>query len=373
MTNKLNIGVLFGGRSGEHEVSIVSARSVIEALDKSKYNVIPIGITKQGQWIAGPDSVKLLEEGKKPENLEILTPDPTKRELVLIDPKKAQKAKKIDVILPILHGPYGEDGTVQGLFELANIPYAGCGVLASACSMDKVVQKKLCRDAGIPIVEPFIYFLSEEWKRNKTEILEKTDKIGYPMFIKPANMGSSVGISKAFDKKELEVGIDEACKYDRKIIVEKGIDPAREIEVSIIGNNSPKASLAGEVNPSNEFYDYDAKYVDGKSDLTIPADIPDETMKKIQELAVKAFKAVDGSGMARVDFLLAPEDKIYLNELNTIPGFTSISMYTKLWEASGLKYSQVLDKLIELALERHKEKNYLATSYQPKEDWHKES
>ena len=373
MTNKLNVGVLFGGRSGEHEVSIVSARSVIEALDKSKYNVIPMGITKKGQWIAGPDSVKLLEEGKDPENLEILTPDPTKRELVPIDPKKPSETKKIDVILPILHGPYGEDGTVQGLFELANIPYAGCGVLASACSMDKVIQKKLCEEAGLPIVKPYTYFLSKEWGNNKQDILEKADKIGYPLFIKPSNMGSSVGISKAKNKQELEKGIEEAQKYDRKIIVEKGIDPAREVEVSVLGNNDPKASVAGEVKPSNEFYDYDAKYVDGKSDLIIPADIPDKVMKKIQDLAVKTFKAVDGAGMARVDFLLTPENKIYLNELNTIPGFTAISMYTKLWEASGVPYAELLDKLIDLALERHEEKNKLATSYQPKEDWHKKS
>ncbi|MCH8326364.1 MAG: D-alanine--D-alanine ligase [Bacteroidetes bacterium] len=354
---KLKIGVIFGGRSGEHEVSIVSAQSVIKTLDKKKYEVIPIGITKDGLGVA-KNPVQALKSGKKIKGTRLMPEDLLKR---------------LDVIFPVLHGPYGEDGTIQGMLELANLPYVGAGVLGSALAMDKVIQKQLCNAAGLQSV-PFDWFLAKDWKKNQNAILNRLGKtLKYPMFVKPANMGSSVGISKAENKKELIKGINDAIQYDRKILIEQGIENIYEIEIAVLGNDDPEASVLGEIIPSGEFYDYDAKYVDGKTkEIANTKALPKNVVKKIQHMAIEAFKAVNLSGMARIDFIVTKKGhKIYLNEINTIPGFTSISMFPKLWQASGLSYSQLIDKLIELAIERHKEKNQLSTEFKPKEDWYK--
>jgi len=377
---KLKIGVIFGGRSGEHEVSIISAQSVMKYLDKKKYEVIPIGITKQGKWIAGPQAVEFLKEGiKKLPFKSILPPDPTENHLVKVKekglvPVSSQKPSmtNVDVIFPVMHGTYGEDGKLQGLLEMANIAYVGADVLGSAVGMDKVIQKQLFSQADLPIVK-YDWFLSKDWPRDQKNILQSLKRgLGYPMFTKPANLGSSVGIGKCHNQKELILGIKDAIKYDRKVIVEQGIENVHEIEVSVLGNAKPKASVPGEIIASNEFYDYDAKYIDGQSQAVIPAKLPAKVIKQIQEIAIKAFRSLDLAGMARVDFLVKRGNhKIYLNEVNTIPGFTSISMYPQLWEATGLSYPKLLDKLIELAIERHEEKNSLATSYQPKEDWYR--
>lgn len=369
MTNRANkkirVAVLFGGRSGEHEVSLVSANSVIERLDPEKYEVIPIGITKEGRWIAGPDSMKLLKSGKAPsESNAIIAPEPT-------EIMQAESAKQgIDVVFPVLHGPYGEDGAVQGFLELTGLPYVGCGVLGSAVCMDKVMQKKVLASEGFAQT-PYEWFWMSEWKGNRGMIIERIEKnLAYPVFVKPANLGSSVGISKARGKDALIAAIEDAGRYDRKIIVEQGIEHPREIECAVLGNQEPRASVPGEIIPSNEFYDYDAKYVDGKSKAIIPADLPKDVVRRAQELSIEAFKALDCEGMARVDFLLAKDGTLYLNELNTIPGFTSISMYPKLWEASGVPYEELLDELIRLAMERNTEKRALAVAYQPKQEWY---
>ena len=377
---KLKIGVIFGGRSGEHEVSVVSAQSVMKALDKKKYEVIPIGITKQGKWIAGPQAVKILKQGsKKLPYKSIMTADPTEQGLTDVTEKGLSKAtgvgatQQIDVIFPVLHGPYGEDGTIQGMLELANLPYVGAGVLGSALAMDKVIQKQLCNAAGLQSV-PFDWFLAKDWKKNQNAILNRLGKtLKYPMFVKPVNMGSSVGISKAKNKKELIKGINDAIQYDRKILIEQGIENIHEIEIAVLGNDNPKASAPGEIIPSGEFYDYDAKYVDGKTkEIANTKALPKNVVKKIQHMAIEAFKVVNLSGMARIDFIVTKKrHKIYLNEVNTIPGFTSISMFPKLWQASGLTYTKLIDKLIDLAIERHKEKNQLSTEFKPKKDWYK--
>lgn len=376
---KIRVGVLFGGRSGEHEVSIVSAESVMKALNKNKYEVIPIGITKKGKWISGSDTIKVLKAGikhKLPLREKVVTPDATRKGLLPVKNDKLvnqpDSENKIDVIIPILHGPYGEDGTVQGLFELANIPYVGAGVLGSAVGMDKVIQKKLFQQAGLPTVK-FKSFLKNDWIKNKKKVIKAVkDNLGFPCFVKPANLGSSVGISKIHFLDELEQGIEKALKYDRKVIVEKGVRNAREIEISVLGNDNPQASVPGEIIPSQEFYDYDAKYVDNASQTIIPAKLPRKIINKIQKIAIEAFKVIDCAGMARADFLIRKGLKqIYLNELNTIPGFTAISMYPKLWKASGIPYPKLLEKLIQLAMERNKNKNKLLTSYDPKKEWYK--
>jgi len=371
---KLKIGVIFGGRSAEHEVSLVSAASVIKNLDKSKYEVIPIGITKEGRWLSSGETLRLLKEGNKgnQEVEKIIIPDPNQKSLVKIGQHFAthQQKTKIDVIFPVLHGPYGEDGTIQGLFELANIPYVGAGVLGSSVGMDKVIQKQILRQKGLPVVD-WVCFLKKDWLSNKQGIIKEIkNKIGFPLFVKPANMGSSIGITKVHHQKELAPAINLALNYDRKVLVEKAIEPNRDIEVSVLGNDNPKASVPGEIVSSNEFYDYDAKYVDGKSKAVIPAPLSKQLTQKIRQLAVEAFKALDCAGMARVDFLLKG-NKVWINELNTIPGFTSISMYPKLWEVTGIPYPKLLDKLINLAIERHQEKNQLNTSYKPKKNWYK--
>ena len=377
---KIRVGVIFGGRSGEHEVSIVSARSVIKALDKDKYQVIPIGITKEGRWIAGDQAIKFLAEGiKRLPFKSILAPDPTEKHLVNVKEKnlvpvagRKPSITNLDVIFPLVHGTYGEDGKLQGLLAMADIPYVGAEVLGSAMAMDKVIQKQLTDAAGL-ISAKYDWFIKKDWRRDQTQIIRRLEReLKYPMFTKPANSGSSVGIGKCHNRRELILGIKDALRYDNKIIVEQGIENIREIEIAVLGNDNPKASVPGEIVASNEFYDYDAKYVDGKSQAIIPADLPKSTAKELQNIAVAAFKILNLSGLARVDFLVKKDShKIYLNEVNTIPGFTSISMYPKLWEASGLSYQKLLDTLIALAIQRHQEKDNLATFYQPKEDWYK--
>ncbi len=397
MKKKLRVGVIFGGRSGEHEVSLVSATSIMSSLDKDRYEVVPIGITKAGKWIAGTESLQLLKEGKERDQLHVFLPaDPTERRLLLAAEKGRQMEKssqsisgQLDVVFPVLHGPFGEDGTIQGLFELADIPYVGAGVLGSAIGMDKIFQKQICTQLQLPTVD-FFWFRTADWQANASaesslllpnqignmtqEQMMRTiiERLGLPVFVKPPNLGSSVGISKAHDEKELWQAIEEAARYDRKVLVEKAVPNAREIEVSVLGNQSPRASVAGEVFPSNEFYDYDAKYVDGSSGFQIPADLREDLHRAIRDTAVKAFLAIEAEGMARVDFLLDRQsNEFFLNELNTIPGFTHISMYPKLWLASGMSYTELLDELIRLAIERHEQRQSLRTSYQPKKEWYR--
>jgi len=369
---KLRVGVIFGGRSGEHEVSLVSARGIMSAMDKEKYEIIPIGITKDGRWITQGDPMKLLQSGgqcvageiAEPASSEALVPA-GRRDLI---PGTCEAGfPQVDVIFPVLHGPYGEDGTVQGLLELANIPYVGAGVLGSALGMDKIAMKAIFRDYGLPVVE-YLPLRRRDWERDPEAVMAFVEeKIGYPCFIKPANLGSSVGISKVHQRSELAPALNLAARYDRRMLAEQAVN-AREIEVSVLGNDDPIASVPGEIVPCREFYDYIAKYIDDRSELIIPADLPPELTKRIQELAIAAFQAVDCAGMARVDFLLDKDTgELYIGELNTIPGFTPISMYPKLWEASGISYSELIDRLIELALERYADKSRSETSYSPEE------
>lgn len=393
---KIRLAVVFGGRSGEHEVSLVSAESVISALDKNKYDITPIGISKTGQWLVGDASLQLLKEGKEKKLTPACLPaEPGDRKLVALQAHKELPDnladKTFDVVFPILHGPYGEDGTIQGLLELADIPYVGSGVLGSAIAMDKIMQKQICRQMGLPVVD-FLWFREEDWRENdskldrpllpdqlanmtRKEMIEAIlDDLKLPVFVKPPNMGSSVGINKAHNAKELVAAIRKALCYDRKVIIEKAVPHARELEVSLLGNSRPRASLVGEVVPSNEFYDYDAKYVDGASHIQIPAQISVELQEAIRDTAVRAFLAVECEGMARADFLLQRDsNRFYLSELNSIPGFTRISMYPKMWQASGLGYAELLDELIRLALERHERRSKLFTAYQPRKAWYKKS
>lgn len=366
--SKLRVGVIFGGRSGEHEVSLRSAHSIIQALDKNKYEAIPIGITKSGNWLTASAALGLIPEAimSNPQTESVaLVGAPAYSGLVKLNGDNLAVGEKLDVIFPALHGTYGEDGTIQGLFELADIPYVGCGVLASSTGMDKVAMKNLFV-ANDLAVGKFSWFLRKNWEQNRQTILDKLETdLKFPMFVKPANLGSSVGISKAKNLAQLEQAIDLAIKYDRKIIVEAGVN-AREFEISVLGNDSPIASLPGEVIPGAEFYDYNDKYIDNKTQFEIPAKLSQELVEEMQQLAIKAFQAIDGSGLARVDFFLDRDtNKLLLNEINTMPGFTSISMYPKLWEASGLSYSNLIDRLIELAIERHKEKSQIITTYDP--------
>ncbi|MEX1140605.1 MAG: D-alanine--D-alanine ligase family protein [Bacteroidota bacterium] len=373
---RIKVGVVFGGRSPEHEVSLVSAASVMQALDPKKYEVLPIGITPEGRWLASSDALRLLKEKTPVERYpeHTIVPNPQYQGLMSLNSSLTGPALyHVDVLFPVLHGVFGEDGAIQGLFELSGIPYVGAGVLGSAIGMDKVVQKQLLRQAGIPVT-PGLWFTSDEFQKNRKRILESAArKIGYPAFVKPANLGSSIGISKARNVKELEAAINLAAEYDRRILVEKAVRRAREIECSVLGNDNPVASLPGEIVPSNEFYDYDAKYVDGKSTALIPAKLPKSVIRKIQDLSVHAFCILDCAGMARVDFLVAAgSTKVFLNEINTIPGFTSISMYPKLWEASGISYPDLLDRLIQLAFERHGTRMHLQTAYKPKSGWYRQ-
>jgi D-alanine-D-alanine ligase len=352
---RLRVGVLFGGRSGEHEVSLASAASVLRGLDPDKYETIPIGVTKDGHWLIGEGAAKLLPEILKGGRRVMLTADPTEAALVPLD--RGAGAQRFDVIFPVMHGTYGEDGTIQGLLELANVPFVGAGVLGSAIGMDKDVSKRLCLEAGIPVV-PWITVHRWRWETEPTAVKAEIEaKFKYPVFVKPATLGSSVGMTKVHSAEELGPALDFACEYGMKILVEKAV-VAREIEVSVLGNSDPKASIPGEIVPHREFYDYAAKYLEDGTKLMIPAELKPAQVAKIQALAVTAFRTLELAGMARVDFFLEKKgSKIYLNEVNTIPGFTSISMYPKLWEASGLGFQALLDKLIELAMDLHREKS----------------
>lgn len=370
---KLRVGVIFGGRSGEHEVSLVSATSIINALDKEKYDIVPIGITQDGRWVSSGRALHLLKskDGLAQEPERFLVPEPNRQALISADGAGSAQLV-VDVIFPVVHGRYGEDGALQGLLELANIPYVGAGVLASAVGMDKVVQKQLFERAGLR-VPPHVWFTAGKCKKDPKKVIAVTErKLRYPVFVKPANTGSSVGISKAHSRAELGAAIAYACEYDLKVIIEQGVRNAREIECAVLGNDEPVVSVPGEIIPSNEFYDYDAKYVDGKSQAIIPAKLPKKVAVQVQRVALAAYAIVDCAGMARVDFFVTKKANIvYLNEVNTIPGFTSISMYPKLWEASGISYSELLDRLIALAIARHGERNSLRTAYHPARDWYK--
>ena len=382
MEKRIRVGILFGGRSGEHEISLLSAASVFEAIDKTKYDVVPIGITKEGKWLTSMHAENLLR-GEHSSGKHLRAGDPAATssaavlaagDAIIVPPipsadsmvpfqtqSRHPESINVDVIFPVLHGTFGEDGTIQGLLELADIPYVGAGVLGSAAGMDKDVMKRLFAASGLPIVK-HVTILRSQWERDPNAARREIEKkLKYPMFVKPANLGSSVGISKAHNKKELGPAIEEAARYDRKIVIEEGVGgkkrKARELECSVLGNDEPIASIAGEVVPMKEFYDYAAKYLDEGSELIIPAKLSKSAMKKLQDLAVAAFKAVDCSGLARVDFLMDPKrGKIFVNEINTMPGFTAISMYPKLWAASGLDYRELISQLIELALARHTEK-----------------
>jgi len=352
---RLRIGVLFGGRSGEHEVSLISAASVIQALDAEKYEAVPIGITKGGQWLAGTAAHKMLPEILKTGESVMLSADPNIAALVPVGASRPD-ALYVDVVFPVLHGTFGEDGTVQGLLDLAGLPYVGSGVLGSAVGMDKDMQKRLFMQAKLPVVE-FLSFQRAEWEKSPAKVIRAIrKKFRFPVFVKPATLGSSVGMTKAHDAKELAAAMDFAAEFAQKIVVERAIR-GREIELSVLGNDDPKASIPGEIVPHREFYDYAAKYLEEGTRLLIPAKLNRAQVKKFQEYAVRAFRSLECLGMARVDFFLEHRTgKIYLNEINTIPGFTSISMYPKLWEASGLKYRDLLSRLIDLALSQHHEK-----------------
>jgi len=401
---KLRVGVLFGGRSGEHEVSLLSAASVLKAIDPKKYEVTPIGITKEGRWVTSTDAARLLtgESASAARALRAGDPQTTtsaavlaRGESVIVPPVPSESKTgalvpfetdartldlhasasasplSLDVIFPVLHGTFGEDGTIQGLFELAGIAYVGSGVLGSATGMDKDIMKRLFAAAKLPIPK-HVSFLRSEWEASPKKTIARIEAaLTYPLFVKPANLGSSVGITKAHDRKELSPAIDIAASYDRKIVVEQAVGgrrgKARELEVAVLGNDDPQASVVGEIIPGKEFYDYEAKYLSEGSDLIIPAKLTKKQAKEVQQMAIAAFRACDCSGLARVDFLMEPTSnagkpgRIYLNEINTMPGFTSISMYPKLWAASGIAYPELIDRLISLALERRAEKD--RTSY----------
>ncbi|WP_260706851.1 D-alanine--D-alanine ligase family protein [Edaphobacter flagellatus] len=390
--NKLRVGILFGGRSGEHEVSLLSAASILKAIDRTKYDVVPIGITREGRWVTANDAQALLT-GKAAKENPRLAGDPEatataavirRGEAIIVPPVPAdslqplelsaaaelapqQPALHIDVVFPVLHGTFGEDGTIQGLFELADIAYVGSGVLGSAAGMDKDAMKKLFKAASLPQT-PYLAMLRSEWRADAKKATKKIEAaLKYPLFVKPANLGSSVGISKVHDRSELAAAMDLAASFDRKLVIEQGVGgpgaKPRELEVSVLGNDTPEASVVGEIVPGAEFYDYEAKYLSDSSVPIIPAKLSAAESKQIRQMAIEAFKACDCAGLARVDFLMEPAKKgskrkprIYLNEINTLPGFTSISMYPKLWAATGLPYKKLIDRLIQLAVERHQEK-----------------
>jgi D-alanine-D-alanine ligase len=382
---RLRVGVLYGGRSGEHEVSLASAAAVIANLDRARYEPIPIRIEKDGRWAIADRAPTAMSAGDVIEQarLEAARPARTGREVHLVahpsadtilsidrgSPSRTEEGQarvtglNLDVIFPVLHGPFGEDGTIQGLLELANVPYVGAGVLASAVGMDKALMKVVFAARGLPVCA-YRVVLRPEWATRREAIAAELERgLGFPMFVKPANLGSSVGISKAKDAASLPGAIDAAAEFDRKIVVEAAVPDAREIECAVLGNDDAQASVPGEVIPSREFYDYEAKYLDDTSRTIIPADLPARTADEVRRFAVDAFQAIDCAGMARVDFLLArSSQKVFVNEINTIPGFTTISMFAKLWEASGVSYPALLDRLIELAGERHAEKQTLRTS-----------
>ncbi len=364
---KTRVGIIFGGRSGEHEVSVRSARTVIKQIDPNKYEVVPIAISKDGVWLSPADSLDLFDEPTRGSFIErsgppsatrfCLSGDSQIRGLISVE---GHEMLALDVIFPVLHGTFGEDGTIQGLFEMADLPYVGCGVLASSCGMDKVFMKTLFRDADLPMCN-YVWFLREEWESNRETVLTQVEaKLGFPAFVKPANLGSSVGVSKAIDTASLANAIDIAARYDRKIIIEEGLE-MREIECAVIGNDDPEASLPGEYiirDESKKFLDYTEKYSGtGNNEFVVPAPVSDELSARIQKMAVKAFKAIDGSGLARVDFFLRNDNgALLLNEINTLPGLTDASGFPKMWAGSGRSFTEIIDRLIDLAIERHKDK-----------------
>ncbi len=356
----VRVGVVFGGRSSEHDVSLASARNVMDALNQAGYLVAPIGITPQGRWLTnGNAAATLTAHNGQGENGALVERD----SWALLPRAGNSHLPPVDVIFPVLHGPYGEDGTVQGLLEMANLPYVGCGVLASALAMDKAVARRIFADAGLPQVE-YRVLLRSAWESMPDEVVARLENaLTYPVFVKPANLGSSVGVTKAHNRAELLVALDEAARYDRKLVIENAVPHAREIEVSVLGNDEPSASAVGEIVPGAEFYDYAAKYLDDNSKLLIPAPLDEEITERVRRMAVQAFQAIDGSGLARVDFLLDGEtNEIYLNEVNTMPGFTRISMYPKLWEASGVSYPELVDRLVRLGLERYTDRQRNVTT-----------
>ena len=361
---RLRVGVLFGGRSGEHEVSLASAASVIRGLDPEKYEAVPIGITKEGHWRIGAGAQNMLPEVLRGGQDVMMTADPTNASLVPLGGGAGSSGgQRLDVIFPVMHGTYGEDGTIQGLLDLAGLPFVGAGVLGSAIGMDKDVAKRLLQVAKIPVV-PWVTVHRHDWERDPKKVQREIEKaFKYPVFVKPAALGSSVGMTKVHSRAELAPALNLASEFAMKILVEKSV-VAREIEVSVLGNNDPKASVPGEIVPHREFYDYTAKYLEDGTQLLIPAKLKPAQIKQIQALAVAAFRVLELSGMARVDFFLEKRasGKLFLNEVNTIPGFTSISMYPKLWEATGIPFRELIDKLIALALELHAEK--ARTKYQ---------
>ncbi len=375
MDEKLRVGVIFGGRSGEHEVSVASAASVMRALDPEKYEIVPIGITHEGRWLAGADPRKMIAGTPMAESADhgnaitavTMTGDPTMSGLVPAGEGagRGEAPRPLDIVIPVLHGTYGEDGTLQGLLEMANVPYAGCGVLGAALGMDKEKAKLVMKAAGLPVVD-WLTVRRGEVERDADAVAARIEaRFAYPVFAKPANMGSSVGVGKARDASELRAALRTALEFDRKAIVEPGVD-CRELECAVLGNDEPIASVVGEVVSSNEFYDYRAKYIDNASRLYIPAPLSQETAEDVRRMAVDAFLALDLSGLARVDFFLDKQTgAIYVNEVNTMPGFTQISMYPKLWEASGIPYPELLNRLIQLGLERHADKQRNRTSYTP--------
>jgi D-alanine-D-alanine ligase len=362
---KRTIAVIFGGRSGEHEVSLMSARSVLSVLDRAKYNVIEIGITHAGAWLTGQDALAVFEQGQTETLLPAsLLPDPSKPGLYVLRADKHEKLADVDVYFPVLHGTYGEDGTLQGLFEMADVAYVGASVIGSSVGMEKGVFKDIMVAKNIPVLESIVVLRSEIENELESVVKRAESVAAYPLFIKPANLGSSVGVTKCRSRSDIAEGLMEAAQYDRRVLIERGVPNPREIEISVLGNDAPQASMPGEIVPGADFYSYDAKYILDNSELIIPAPLSDAQVAMIKEIAVRAFKAIDGCGMARVDFLLDPKTgEIFLNELNTIPGFTKISMYPKLWEASGLSYAALIDRLIELALERKAERDRTVRQY----------
>lgn len=353
---KLRVGIIFGGRSGEHEVSITSASSIFKHIDRAKYDPVPIRIEKDGRWSFPEREPSASSVG------EAITQTRAAQDSSSATSDPALSSLHLDVVFPVLHGPYGEDGTVQGLLEMAGIAYVGNGVLASAAGMDKAVMKNLFQARGLPVCR-WHGFIRAEWERDRSGVLKQIESLGLPVFVKPANLGSSVGISKVKTIAELAPAIEMALEFDRKVVVEAAVPKAREIECAVLGNDDATTSVPGEILPSREFYDYEAKYLDEGSKTVIPADIPKATVANVQRLALEAFRAIDGSGLARVDFLVDGENgTIYLNEINTLPGFTNISMYSKMWEATGIGYATLVDQLIQLALARHADKQKLKTS-----------
>jgi len=374
MTKKLRVGVIFGGRSGEHEVSLRSARAVIDAIDRTKYEVVPIAITKEGNWLAPAKAAEMLPaetarslpsvSSSENRNDVAIIGDPSREGLYSLD-SNDEVAERLDVVFPVLHGTYGEDGTIQGLLEMAAIPFVGCGTLASACGMDKVVMKALFKEAGLPICD-YTWLLRSEWESDRERVSRRVIRnIGLPCFVKPANLGSSVGVSKATDKASLAQAFDLAARYDRKIIIEELVN-AREIECAVIGNDNPQASLPGEYVVHAEaarFLDYTEKYSNtGNVEFVVPAPLSKATTKRLQGMAVKAYQAIDASGLARVDFFLRADGDLLLNEINTLPGLTDVSGFPKMWAASGMPFSRVIDELIKLAIERHGERTRNETS-----------